>query len=111
MESHLLIQLIYTFLPLENMIKFRQVCKSWNKLLTEKYPEIHYKFFDRKYDHSLSIGRNYSICMAEFQSGRYKLYPELNWYIRIKDSKVRLPIKLAKLAQLIANKYEPEMWQ
>lgn len=111
MEAHLVIQLLYPFLELKDIIKFRSVCKSWCKLLTEKYPELHNKFFDRVFNRNLHICQNYNLCMAEFKHGRYRLYPNLEWYVHIKSAKVSLPIRLSRLARLIANKYGPEMWK
>src|SRR5258705_12284266 len=100
MESHLTVQLLYQFLDLCDVINFRLVCKSWHKLLTKKYPELHNKIFDRVFNPKLRIIQNYNICLKEFQTGRYKLYPKFDWYIHIKYAEVKLPIRLSQLARL-----------
>lgn len=110
METHLLIQLLIPFSNLGNLLRLREVCKSWRDKITQQYPKLHEEFFLRKFNPKIDPVRNFAKCIKERKTGYYQLYLNHPRKIHIRETKVIIPIPIPKLIDLIAVKYEPEMW-
>ncbi len=85
------------------------VCKQWNQVCQQLYPQLHSSYFGFPFYDNLSHKRNY-LDAKNFYCGSHPLYPGWNAYILQENMPSHLVGKDYLIFKAIHQKYEVEMF-